>query len=168
LYVNGLTWAKAHNLAVGAKRETFTFNVSTIFGHSSMYALGDDEPPPRDTFNVEAAPLDEILGADAKLDVAKIDVEGAELDVLKGMAGLLKTNRDIALVAEFGPTHLVRVGVTPEAWFAAFAAEGFVPYVIAEPGGATTLTSASALAKVESANVAFVRPGGQAAARLKG
>ena len=101
-----------------------------------------------------------------KLDVVKIDVEGAELDVLRGMERILRTSPDIAVVAEYGPSHLARVGLAPDAWFTAFAAHGLQPHLIGEPDGAVSATGAEALAGVESANLVFVRQGGAAAGRL--
>jgi FkbM family methyltransferase len=165
-YVNGLHWMQVHPIAASAKAEMLRFHVSAIFGHSSLYALGADEPPERSTFEVKAAPLDTVLGETAKLDVAKIDVEGAELDVLSGMKGLLDANKDIALIAEFGPSHLERVGIAPEDWFAAFAAHGFDAYVISEPTGVAKPARVAELVHIESSNIAFVRPGGAATTRL--
>ena len=115
---------------------------------------------------VEVVTLDKALGDKTRLDVVKIDVEGAELDVLAGMAKLLKNNDDLAVVAEYGPSHLVRVAQTPKGWFKAFTEKGFTAYAVSEPWGACTPCDAASLKDVESVNVAFVRPGGAAEQRL--
>lgn len=52
-----------------------------------------------DILRVPVVPLDELVEA---ADVVKIDVEGAELDVLEGMARILRAPR-IALIVEWHP-----------------------------------------------------------------
>lgn len=162
-HLNGLSWVEVRDQAVGAEAGQLTFHVSDIIGHSSLYALPEAEEAR--TFEVEVVRLDDVAPA-KRMDVVKIDVEGAELDVLAGMSGLIARNKDLAIVAEFGPEHLARVGQTPAQWFKAFAEAGFKPYMIDEATGACAPTGAKAAAKVVSANIAFVRAGGDAERRL--
>lgn len=164
-YLNGLSWVEVRDQAVGEAPGRLTFHVSDIIGHSSLYALPDAEEAR--TIEVEVVRLDDVAPA-KRLDVVKIDVEGAELDVLAGMKGVIAKNPDLAIVAEFGPEHLTRVGQTPAQWFKAFGDAGFAAYMIDETTGACVKTSAKAAAKVVSANIAFVRAGGDAEKRLLG
>ena len=165
LHLNGLAWVRLSAAAVGRQKGRLTFHVSPILGHSSLYALPAEEGEAR-AVSVDVVRLDDVVPKAQRLDVVKIDVEGAELDVLAGMGRLLKANADIALIAEYGPSHLKRVGVSPKDWMDAFRAEGFTPYVISEIDGACSRVTLKDLAKVESVNLAFVRPGGAAEARL--
>ncbi|WP_162247204.1 MULTISPECIES: FkbM family methyltransferase [unclassified Caulobacter] len=162
-HLNGLSWVEVRDQAVGEKAGRLTFHVSDIIGHSSLYALPEAEEAR--TVEVEVVRLDDVAPA-KRMDVVKIDVEGAELDVLAGMSGVIAKNPDLAIVAEFGPEHLKRVGQTPAQWFKAFADAGFKAYVIDEATSACAPTSAKAAAKVVSANIAFVRAGGDAERRL--
>ncbi|MET3666156.1 FkbM family methyltransferase [Caulobacter sp. 1776] len=162
-HLNGLSWVEVRDQAVGEKPGRLTFHVSDIIGHSSLYALPEAEEAR--TVEVEVVRLDDVAPA-KRMDVVKIDVEGAELDVLAGMRGLIAKNPDLAIVAEFGPEHLKRVGQTPAQWFKAFTDEGFKAYIIDEATSAAAPTSAKAVAKVVSANIAFVRAGGDAERRL--
>lgn len=164
--LNGLSWVEIHDCALGARSETRPFHVSPIIGHSSLYPLPAAETAGGRDERVQVRALDEVLGPESALDVVKIDVEGAELDVLAGMTGLLEANPDIAIVAEFGPSHLERVGIAPETWFAAFGACGFEAWAIDEPTGACRRVDPEDLAEVESVNLAFVRPLGAARGRL--
>jgi len=162
-HLNGLSWVEVRDQAVGEKPGQLTFHVSDIIGHSSLYALPENEGSRE--IQVEVVRLDDVAPA-KRMDVVKIDVEGAELDVLAGMSGLIARNKDLAIVAEFGPEHLKRVGQTPAQWFKAFADAGFKAYIIDETTGAAEPTNAKAAAKVISANIAFVRAGGDAEKRL--
>ncbi len=162
-HLNGLAWVEVRDQAVGETPGRLTFHVSDIIGHSSLYALPEAEAAR--TVEVEVVRLDDVAPK-GRLDVVKIDVEGAELDVLAGMKGVVAKNPDLAIVAEFGPEHLKRVGQTPAQWFKAFADAGFKAYLIDEATSAAAPTSAKAAAKVVSANIAFVRAGGDAERRL--
>ena len=162
-YLNGLSWVEVRDQAVGEKAGRLTFHVSDIIGHSSLYALPEAEEAR--TVEVEVVRLDDVAPA-KRMDVVKIDVEGAELDVLAGMRGVIAKNPDLAIVAEFGPEHLKRVGQTPAQWFKAFADAGFKGYIIDEATSVCAPTNAKAAAKVVSANIAFVRAGGDAERRL--
>jgi FkbM family methyltransferase len=162
-HLNGLSWIEVRDQAVGAQAGQLTFHVSDIIGHSSLYALPETEGSRE--IQVEVVRLDAVAPGQ-RMDVVKIDVEGAELDVLAGMSGLITKNKDLAIVAEFGPEHLKRVGQTPAQWFKAFTDAGFKAYIIDEASGVAEAINAKAAAKVVSANIAFVRAGGDAEKRL--
>ena len=164
--LNGLHWVEIRDCALGAKSERRLFHVSPVIGHSSLYPLPQAEVAEGRDETISVMALDDVLPRGSALDVIKIDVEGAELDVLAGMGRLLEENPDIAVVAEFGPSHLRRVGIDPVAWFDAFAAQGFETWAIDEPSGVCRPVRPEDVADVESINLAFVRPGGKARARL--
>lgn len=157
LAMNGLAQVSLLRKAVSAKPGTLTFNVSTIPGHSSLYALPKAEAGHKQ--KVEVVRLDDVIPAGASVDVVKIDVEGAEMDVVKGMDRILRENANIAVIAEFGISHLKRVGIPTADWFGAFESHGLKPFVVEEPTGVCKPADIAKLETIESANVAFVRPG---------
>ena len=110
--------------------------------------------------------LDDVVPARDRVNLVKIDVEGAEMDVVKGMRRVLEDNPDIAVVAEFGISHLRRVGLTSKEWFGAFEAHGLKGFTIEEPTGGCKPADIQKLEAIESANIAFVRPGRSAEQRL--
>jgi FkbM family methyltransferase len=164
--LNGVPWVELRRQAAGRKAGTATFHLSPISGHSSLYDLPDDEASTARQITVEVAALDEALAEVPAVDLVKIDVEGAELDVLAGMEKLLARNPGMAIVAEFGPSHLERVGQTPQQWFDAFEGHGFLGYAIDEATGNCRPVSARQVADVVSVNIVFARPGTQMADRL--
>ena len=166
LHLNGLSWVEVFDCAIGAAQAEAVFHISPVIGHSSLYRLPDEEHGRGRDIEVAVQRLDDVVSPSQRLDVVKIDVEGAELDVLAGMSRLLTENHDLAVIAEFGPSHLARVGIAPTAWFKAFAAHGLEPFEISEPDGACRSVGPEHLTTVVSANIVFVRPGGQAIARL--
>jgi FkbM family methyltransferase len=164
LHLNGLAWVELRSEAVGAKAGTRTFNVSAIPGHSSLFELPAEEKPRK--VKVKAVRLDDVVPPGVALDLCKIDVEGAELEVLAGMERVLAESPEIALVAEYGPSHLARVGIAPADWFAAFAAKGFEAFAIDEAERRCYAAGPAELAGLLSVNVVFVRRGGRASRRL--
>lgn len=69
--------------------------------------------PKMGTTVVESITLDSFLQG-KKIDVIKIDVEGAEIRVLEGMKDVLATNRDVYLFVEFNPACLQSAGYSPD------------------------------------------------------
>lgn len=165
--LNGVPWVELRRQAAGRQAGTATFHVSPIAGHSSLYGLPDDEASAAKQITVEVVALDEALADAPTVDLVKIDVEGAELDVLAGMGKLIARNPGLAIIAEFGPSHLARVGQTPQGWFDAFAHHGFHGYAIDEASGTCRPVTAREVADVVSVNIAFARPGTPIAGRLE-
>lgn len=120
----------------------------------SLYPMVDDQR----SVDVREIRIDDYIGTNRRIDFVKLDVEGAEIKALKGMHGLIARNPDIGLVAEFGATHLERVGIEPADWFAAFTLAGLcAAYVIDETDGSVSAANVESLVNLYSANILFVR-----------
>ena len=159
---------EAQRLACGARPERRAFHVATVLGHSSLLepaTVGSDRGAQR--IEVDVVRLDDVLPTGARVDVVKIDVEGVELDVLAGMTRILRENPDLAIIAEFGPAHLRRAQITPDAWFEAFHMHGLEAYAIDELSGECNRVRHQDLTAVESVNILFCRTNSRAAAHAK-
>ena len=80
---------------------------------------------PRDgAAQVEVARLDEVL-AGKRVDFFKLDVQGWELEVLRGMTGLFPANPALRLFVEYWPAGLRRAGTEPDRLLAFFREHGW-------------------------------------------
>jgi hypothetical protein len=77
--------------------------VGTLIGADSLR---------RDTIGVTTLCLDDIIPPGSRIDVVKIDAEGAELRVLSDMQRMVTENPHPVVVAEFGTSHLRAQGVS--------------------------------------------------------
>lgn len=101
------------NVALSDHTGTATFSrVLGKPGHSSLGHL-DGAEGPVEQLEVPLQPLDEALPAGFAPAFIKIDVEGAEEQVFRGMLGTLRAHRPL-VVFEHGD-HAARFGTTPEA-----------------------------------------------------
>jgi len=112
-------------------------------GTHSLYAQDSRDA---NTVNVDLVSLDEFL-ADAgwpKVDLIKMDVEGAEMDALVGMSRLLDESPGLKLVMEFNPGLLRSASVDPLEFLAKPVELGFEVYVIGDQEGTTPLDQSRA------------------------
>jgi FkbM family methyltransferase len=156
--VSGLTSRiTALRQAAGAHQERRTFYVRNVLGHSSITPSDSHSEASSDEIEVELSPLDDLLPVGERVDLVKIDVEGAELAVLAGMSRIIAENPYLVMIAEFGPSHLRATKTDPEYWFASFRNQGFEPLVIDELSGQCRPVDLNELTKIESVNILFAR-----------
>lgn len=103
------------NMALSDKPSTATFQ--HVVGRPARSGLREVEYPDKnqriEKFEVVVETLDRVIPKNAKIDLIKIDVEGAELGVLKGAKKLIKTQRPF-IVFEHELEKAVHYGTKPE------------------------------------------------------
>ncbi|MFI4957140.1 MAG: FkbM family methyltransferase [Gammaproteobacteria bacterium] len=133
----------------------------------SLYSFGSSGFS-NDSVMVNAWKLDDILLNQPVINLIKIDVEGAETDVIEGAALTLQRFPDIALIVEFGPTHLKRVGSkTTQEWLDVFTQFGLMYRVINEATGGLENWTPTQLEGVDIVNLFFAREGSSAWERVQ-
>src|SRR5204862_3953792 len=80
---------------------------------------------------VRCTTIDHLTAASARIDLVKIDVEGAELDVLAGMLGGLDAARYASIVLELHPALLREHGFDPAECVRILQAHGYRGWSIA-------------------------------------
>ena len=125
--------AHAFQTAVSDEEKTISFFICEgMSGHSNMYAAeksGDVE------IQVQTTVIDEMAVLPDKVDVIKIDVEGAEYKALCGMKKLISRNPQIKILMEFAPEIIKRADVEPSDLLELIKKFGFELYLIDEATG---------------------------------
>ncbi|OQW46825.1 MAG: hypothetical protein A4S09_02650 [Proteobacteria bacterium SG_bin7] len=83
----------------------------------------------REKIDVEVFPLDTLL-PEIKIDFLKIDVQGYESYVFKGMKQLIEQSKNMAVLMEFWPAAIKRAGGDPLEILSMFQAQDFTPYIV--------------------------------------
>ena len=131
--LNGMTNVRLYNVAV-----TDVAGSALVYLHSD-YNLGATTIVPEELVTreakpeavVTALPLQEIVPLEAikAAKVIKIDVEGAEWLVAKGMASILpELSEQVIIIAEVSPIGLKAFDVSPAVFFKLFTDAGFKAY----------------------------------------
>lgn len=114
------------------------------FGFQHAFSGGGTLGGDGERVAVPTLPLDQALADIARIDVIKLDVEGAEARAWRGAARLIAASPRIAVVMEFHAPSFAQGAETPLGFLSARAAEGFALRVI-EPAGLGPPLAAEAL-----------------------
>lgn len=108
-----------------------------IYQESDSHALyRSPDAKVRDEIAVELIPGDELTGG-KPVDVIKIDVEGHEERVLRGLQDTIAVSRGLVLIVEYAPAYLERGGTNPAKFLEYIRNLGFKVQVIYEETGLT-------------------------------
>jgi FkbM family methyltransferase len=129
--------------------------VGLVSAHHSLIELDNLVSASSPPVNVPVVRLDDVISLLDRVDLIKIDVEGMELEVLNGARRIVSENPNMAIIAEFGPSHLQRSGHSAADWLDAFTKLGFDRRVIDPVTGLLSTASVEELSDVESTNLLF-------------
>lgn len=96
--------------------------------------LSEDDIAPRiasdfpvETFSVDVVPIDDFLAEQGieRVDMVKMDIEGAEMGALRGMRQTITNSPGLVLIMEYNPQALKAFDVDPQAALREVLAMGF-------------------------------------------
>jgi len=93
-----------------------------------FYAYEHDDH--RDKIKVETKSLDSFFNSDQKIDLIKMDIEGAEGLALQGMTNLINKNKKLLLFTEFWPYAIEQSGFTPKEFIEQILQLGFKIFIL--------------------------------------
>ncbi len=125
--LNGASNVLGVPVALADRDGVATFHLGRMGSQGSLFRVDTDR-----TIQVETRTLDSFLAEKevGRVDVVKVDVEGAEVHVLRGMHELLSGAARPALMFEICAAHLKAAGFTPAELFDAIVSYGYAGYVI--------------------------------------
>jgi hypothetical protein len=122
---------------------------------SSLYALPEEAVA--EDVRVRVTTLDASLPSGSRVDFVKIDVEGAEPRVWRGMQRVVADNPAIEVVLEWSASHFRRSGEDPDAFMAAIREAGFHAFAVEDGEAPGRLAPVENPAGLEAANVLLTR-----------
>lgn len=157
--INGYApMTEIHQAAVSNSAGRQSLYLGKSSGHHSLYALDAIDAASVTAVDVVTLRLDDVIATDQPVNMIKIDAEGAELAVLDSAVATIGANPDIALIVEFGPSHLARNGQSASDWLARFAALGLEHRAIDPSSGTLACWDLARLEAIDSINLLFARP----------
>jgi len=122
-----------HPVAVAEKRTQFRFVTLGIDSNGRLATPAEAAAPESDLPSIEAVTLDETLAGLERIDVIKLDVEGAEARAWQGMQAVIARHRPV-LVFEFSPDLLRQTSEVEPANFLAEIQSGHQLFIISPDG----------------------------------
>ena len=162
--INGFTErVQLHSLAVSDKTGETTFYVrgrhlgNSSLGKASQEHL-DELYDSLQSIVTPTVALDTFLqGNDRKIDLMKIDVEGAEPLVFKGMEQILRENENITIIMEYSPLQMQGIGLDPAEAMSMLFQLGFNAYQIENPSAELIPANAETLRQIVHCDLVLSR-----------
>ncbi|MBV9538875.1 MAG: FkbM family methyltransferase [Acidisphaera sp.] len=123
---------------------------------SSLFAL----PARADVvpLQVRVSTLDETISPGSRVDFVKMDVEGAEPLVWRGMRRVLSENQAVEVLMEWSASHFQRSGEDPDAFMTRILEDGFSVFEIdSTRPDAPLVPLQKAVAELEACNLLLTR-----------
>lgn len=128
---NSVSQGEAHCRALTDRAQVKGFYVSSASDNGGF--VPHPATPTKETIRVDAVRLDDYRGRiPSGPTLIKIDTEGHEIEVLRGMREVFQTIEDLSLVVEFNPALLRLAGHQPEELLNVLREAGFDPYLLSD------------------------------------
>lgn len=151
---NQLDNVELHNIALGSESGSVRlFRSDTNFGD---HRICSDPGVTRESIEVRVAALDHCLASSkiSKIDVIKMDVQGYEHQVTRGMRHALLSSDKLVVLTEFWPHGIATTGSNPQDFFKEFIDAGFSAGVLGNDGIVQPVTYQEACMRLPSFELA--------------
>jgi FkbM family methyltransferase len=118
---NRAAWSRAERLELHQRVHYGANSSLATAGADQLEELADTEV----TVEVEAVPLDDLLEGLARIDVLKLDVEGAEVHALQGLSRTINRHPEMTLMVEWAPEQIRLMGDDPGEVVALLTGHGY-------------------------------------------
>lgn len=153
-----------HVVACGAQAGRSSYFIGS---NSMLGSLAAQDGTQFGEMEVPVLSLDDIVTPGQVVSLIKIDAEGWENEVAKGMSRVCRDSPDLMVVAEFAASHLARTGVSPQDWFDNFARHGLSDIALIDDNtGELSECDIATLLGMETTNILLTMPGSSAKAEL--
>lgn len=124
---------------------------------SSLFPISEESA----STAVRTISLDDHFAPGERVDIVKINAEGAEPLVYKGMSRILRENPEIGLILEWSASHFVRSNQSPDLFWELIRRDGFKPQLIddEQPGRLVALQETGTIP--DAANILLTREGAE-------
>jgi FkbM family methyltransferase len=116
-------------MAVSNKMETTQLYLDPMYnkGDHRLYDSFDG----RNSVRVESTTLDDFFkDKDCPIHIIKMDIQGAEMAALQGMANTIKRNPDLTIITEFWPDGMKKFGFSPTEFLSTLIGHGFRLHIL--------------------------------------
>jgi len=120
---NGLQNVRLFNLALGARKQSMRLKRSR-YNSGDNHVISREGAIESDEVEIEVDRLDSVVKG--HVDFIKIDVQGYELFVFKGMTNLLEANPQVKIFFEFWPKRFLYAQVDPVDVLTFLTSRGFL------------------------------------------
>ena len=143
----GLSQVRLHPEAAGERPGEQRLYLSRVNRGDHRLTPGGE---PRRAVRVPTVVLDVLLADEPRVDFVKIDVQGAEASVLRGLARTLARRPAPSVLCELAPPLLRAAGSEPEECVALLRAAGLAPHRLRSDGTPEPVSERQALAQAEA------------------
>ena len=99
-----------------------------FLGTAALHSIIDSEGNKK-SIEVQTTTLDDFFNKNEKIDVIKIDAEGAEYMIFQGMSKILRDNNDVIILTEFYPA-LLKKYIEPQKYLEELIKNKFKLFII--------------------------------------
>lgn len=123
LGLNGLSkQSKVVQAALSDQKGDLTFYAADHSPISSLFELDGNRAT---STSVRSVTLDDEIAPDLRVDLVKLDIEGAEPLAWQGMSRIVTQNHDLVVVMEWSASHFHRSGKDPSVFMTQILGSGF-------------------------------------------